>query len=94
MKNKNSFSLLRILEKGETITLILLVIVFIVSMSLSSSFRDAGYLLKSATKMIELCMVALPMTLLIIAGLIDLSVTSVMALSATITAVSFHGGTK
>ena len=83
---------MRLIERGETITLVLLVIVFAGCMLLSSSFRDLGYLLKSSTKVVELCMVSLPMTLLIIAGMIDLSVTSIMALSATMTAYTFHAG--
>jgi len=74
------------------VPLALLIVAFFVSMSLSSSFRDAAYLLKTATRYMELGMTALIMTFIVTAGMIDLSVPSVMCCSATATALLFHGG--
>ena len=51
-----------------------------------------AYILKSSTKYMELGLVAFTMTLIIIAGQIDLSVASIMACVATFTAMMFHAG--
>jgi rhamnose transport system permease protein len=82
----------RIFAYQEAVPFVLLIIVFIVSMSLSSSFRDLAYLLRTSTRYMELGLTALTMTLIITAGMIDLSVPSVMCCSATIAALCFHGG--
>ena len=82
----------RITGQREMVPFGLLVVVLIVSMSLSSSFRDLSYLLRTATRYMELGMTALTMTLIITAGMIDLSVPAVMCCSATISAVLFHAG--
>ena len=82
----------RAVRRSEMVPLALLIVAFATSMSLSSSFRDAAYLLKTATRYMELGMTALTMTLIVTAGMIDLSVPSVMCCSATVTALLFHGG--
>jgi rhamnose transport system permease protein len=74
------------------VPVVLLIIALIVSMSLSSSFRDLSYLLRTSTRYMEFGMTAMTMTLIITAGMIDLSVPSVMCCSATITALGFHSG--
>ncbi len=79
-------------KSREMFTFILLIAVIVVCMALSPSFRDMAYVLKSATKYMELGLVALTMTLIIIAGQIDLSVASLMACVATFTAMMFHAG--
>jgi rhamnose transport system permease protein len=84
--------LTRFFGKREMVPFALLIVVLIVSMSLSSSFRDLAYLLRTATRYMELGMTALTMTMIITAGMIDLSVPAVMCCSATITAVFFHAG--
>jgi rhamnose transport system permease protein len=84
--------LTRLFGKREMVPFALLIVVLIVSMSLSSSFRDLAYLLRTATRYMELGMTALTMTMIITAGMIDLSVPAVMCCSATITAVFFHAG--
>jgi rhamnose transport system permease protein len=76
----------------EMVPFSLLIIVLIVSMSLSASFRDFAYILRTSTRYMELGMTALTMTLIITAGMIDLSVPAVMCCSATITALLFHAG--
>ncbi|MDR2402903.1 MAG: ABC transporter permease [Spirochaetaceae bacterium] len=82
----------RMLVRREMVPFALLIVVLIVSMSLSASFRDLAYLLRTSTRYMELGMTALTMTLIVTAGMIDLSVPSVMCCSATMTALCFHGG--
>jgi rhamnose transport system permease protein len=89
--NKNVM-LRKLLVYREIVPFALLIVVLIASMSLSASFRDLAYLLRTSTRYMELGMTALTMTLIITAGMIDLSVPSVMCCSATITALCFHGG--
>lgn len=81
-----------VVKSRETFTFILLILVIIVAAALSPSFRDMAYILKSSTKYMELGLVAFTMTLIIIAGQIDLSVASIMACVATFTAMMFHAG--
>lgn len=81
-----------IFRQREMVPFTLLIAVLIVSMSLSSSFRDLAYLLRTATRYMELGITALTMTMIITAGMIDLSVPAVMCCSATITAILFHAG--
>ncbi|MDR1586218.1 MAG: ABC transporter permease [Treponema sp.] len=76
----------------EFVPFVLLVIVFLVSMFLSSNFRDLAYLLRTSNRYMELALTSLTMTLIITAGMIDLSVPAVMSCSATIMAVLFHSG--
>lgn len=73
-------------------TIILLMIGFWVSASLSPFFFDSGFLLRSSTMYVEIGIAALAMTFVIIAGEIDLSVASLMALIACVTATLFHSG--
>ncbi|MDR2434793.1 MAG: ABC transporter permease [Treponema sp.] len=92
-KNINKNVMLRqLLVRREMVPFALLIVVLIVSMSLSASFRDLAYLLRTSTRYMELGMTALTMTLIITAGMIDLSVPAVMCCSATVTALCFHGG--
>ncbi len=83
---------MKLLKRREAFTVALLIVVFIVSVSLSSNFRDLGYVLKSATRYMEYGMVALTMTLIIIAGMIDLSVPSIMVCTGTLVALMYTGG--
>jgi rhamnose transport system permease protein len=71
-----------ILIRPETMTFVLLVLGFIVASRLSPYFLDARYILDSFTLSAELALVALVLTMVIIAGEIDLSPASTMALSA------------
>ncbi|GHV85024.1 ABC transporter permease [Spirochaetia bacterium] len=89
MVNKN---IKKLSERQETVPFVLLVVVLIISMIMSESFRDLGYFLRTSTRYIELGLTALSMTFIIVAGMIDLSVPSVMCCSATITALVFHAG--
>ena len=73
-------------------TIILLVVGFWVSSMLSPFFFDVNFLLNSSTMYMEIGIVALAMTFIIIAGEIDLSVASAIALVGCVTATLFHSG--
>src|SRR6185437_5258440 len=79
-----------ILIRPETMTLILLVLAFVVSSLLSAYFLDINYILQSFTLTAEFSIVALVMTMIIIAGEIDLSPAANMALSACLFAWTFQ----
>ena len=66
--------------------MVLVVISFYVSASISPYFLDVDYLLGSTTLYLEAGMLALAMTLVIVAGQIDLSVASTLALVACLCA--------
>jgi len=94
MKNdvKRSGKIKNILRSRDFFTFALLVVVFICAYLLSDSFRDLAYILKCATRYVELGMVAYTMTFIIIAGMIDLSAPGTMCCAATITAQLYHLG--
>ncbi len=71
-----------VLVRPETMTLVLLILGIIVGSQLSEFFLDINYILKSFTISAEFAIVALVLTMVIIAGEIDLSPASTMALSA------------
>jgi rhamnose transport system permease protein len=81
-----------ILVRPETMTFVLLVLAFIVSSLLSPYFLDINYILQSFTLTAEFSLVALVLTMVIIAGEIDLSPASNMALSACLFAYSYQAG--
>jgi rhamnose transport system permease protein len=72
------------LVRPELMTFLLLVLGLVGGSFLSPYFLDASYILRSFTLTAELSIVALVLTLVIIAGEIDLSAASNMALSACI----------
>jgi rhamnose transport system permease protein len=71
-----------ILVRPETMTLVLLILGVIVASQLSPFFLDISYILRSFTLSAEFAIVALVLTMVIIAGEIDLSPAANMALSA------------
>ena len=71
-----------VLVRPETMTLLLLVLAVIVASQLSPYFLDISYILRSFTLSAEFAIVALVLTMVIIAGEIDLSPAASMALSA------------
>ena len=73
-----------LLIRPETMTLILLVIGIFAGSQLSPFFLDISYILRSFTLYSELAIVALVLTMVIIAGEIDLSPAANMALSACV----------
>jgi len=80
------------LIRPELITLILLVLSIIISLQISPYFADTAFIFDSTSMFVEFGIIALTMTFVIIAGQIDLSVASIMALSGCIAAVAFHSG--
>jgi rhamnose transport system permease protein len=73
-----------LLIRPETMTLVLLILGVFAGSLLSPFFLDIGYILKSFTLYAEFAIVALLLTMVIIAGEIDLSPAANMALSACI----------
>lgn len=71
----------------ESVTFLILLIVFAVSAMLSPYFLDGRYLFDSTSAYIEIGILALAMTFVIISGNIDLSVASGLALVAVVTAM-------
>ena len=82
----------RVFSRREWVPFGLLLVTLLVSISLSDSFRDLAYLLRTTTRYMELGMTALAMTMIVAAGMIDLSVPATMCLSATTAALAFHAG--
>jgi rhamnose transport system permease protein len=81
-----------VLVRPETMTLLLLVLGVIVASQLSPYFLDISYILRSFTLSAEFAIVALVLTMVIIAGEIDLSPAANMALSACLFAwAQAHG---
>ena len=81
-----------VLVRPETMTFVLLVLGVVVGSQLSEFFLDINYILKSFTLYAEFAIVALVLTMVIIAGEIDLSPASNMALSACLFAWAQQAG--
>lgn len=81
-----------ILIRPETMTFLVLILAIIGASLLSPYFLDINYILKSFTLSAEFAMVALVLTLVIIAGEIDLSPAANMALSACLFAYAQQAG--
>ena len=81
-----------LLIRPETMTLTLLILSLFAASALSPYFLDAAYILDSFTLSAEFAMVALILTMVIIAGEIDLSPASNMALSACLFAWAQQAG--
>ena len=81
-----------LLIRPETMTLLLLILGVFVGSQLSEFFLDINYILKSFTLSAEFSIVALVLTMVIIAGEIDLSPAANMALSACLFAYAQQAG--
>jgi rhamnose transport system permease protein len=81
-----------ILIRPESMTFVLLIVGIIVGSQLSQYFLDINYILKSFTLSAEFAIVALVLTMVIIAGEIDLSPAANMALSACLFAYAQEAG--
>jgi rhamnose transport system permease protein len=73
--------------RWESALVVALVAVFLLGISISSEFTSSYSLFTTCTNIGDLAIMALPMTLIIITGEIDLSVASVLALSAELMGV-------
>ena len=78
--------------KVELILAISFIAVIVLGTVISENFLDVKYLLKSTTMYVELGMIALPFTLLMISGEIDLSVAANLTLSAGVATMLFTAG--
>jgi rhamnose transport system permease protein len=81
-----------IVIRPETMTLVLLIAALFGASLLSPYFLDVGYILRSFTLSAEFAIVALVLTMVIIAGEIDLSPAANMALSACLFAFAQQAG--
>jgi len=72
------------LIRPEVMTLVLLVLAVVLASQISEFFLDINYILRSFTLYSEIALVALILTMVIIAGEIDLSGAANMALSASL----------
>jgi rhamnose transport system permease protein len=81
-----------VLVRPETATFLFLLIAIGIGARLSPYFADLGFILESATYYCEFAIVALVLTLVIIAGEIDLSPAAQMALSACLFAAVYRSG--
>ena len=79
----------RILLRQEAVLLVILVIAFAILGSISDRYLTLDNLLNQGRLMAEVALIALPMTLVIITGGIDLSVGSALGLSAIVLGVSW-----
>ncbi len=80
------------LLRWETLLVLLLVGVVLLNVRLSPYFWDANNILDDTSTFMEIGIIALPLTLIIVAGQIDLSVASTAALGAVIFATLNHAG--
>lgn len=81
------------LLQWEFVLLLIVVLVFVVNSNLSPYFLDLGNLLDATSNFMEKAIVALPMTLVILCGDIDISVASIIALASVFMGmVSTAGG--
>ncbi|MDR3689599.1 MAG: ABC transporter permease [Fimbriimonas sp.] len=76
----------KLVARSETIPAILLVLAFVAGAMQSKFFLDVRYLLDSSTLYVETGLLAIGMTFVIVSGNIDLSVASMIALVACVTA--------
>lgn len=78
--------------RPELATVVMLLAAFVIGAQLSPYFLDGAFLLDSTSLYMEVGVMALSMTLIIIAGQIDLSVASAMALVSCATATMHVAG--
>jgi rhamnose transport system permease protein len=81
-----------VIIRPETMTLLLLIAAIIIGSLLSPFFASLSFILESATYYSEFSIVALVLSLVIIAGEIDLSPAATMALSACLFGASYQAG--
>lgn len=80
------------LGRWETLILGLIVVVFIIGAMISSEFLTGDSLTTGSSDFVEYALLALPLTLIIATGEIDLSVASILALSSALMGSLWNGG--
>ena len=78
--------------RPEWVAVILLIISIISSIQLSPFFADLAFIMDSATPYVEYGLIAIILTLIIISGEIDLSIASMIALTAVIFGTAYNAG--
>ena len=78
--------------RPEWVAVILLIISIISSIQLSPFFADMAFIMDSATPYVEYGLIAIILTLIIISGEIDLSIASMIALTAVIFGTVYNAG--
>ena len=78
--------------RPEWVAVILLIFSIIASLQLSPFFADMAFILDSATPYVEYGLIAIILTLVIISGEIDLSIASMIALTAVIFGTVYNAG--
>jgi len=91
-ENKPRFSMSVILKSWEFTIFSLLVVVFIINLFLSPDLFRIENLFDATLTFTEKSIVTLPMALLIISGVIDISIASISAMSGVILGVCFKAG--
>jgi rhamnose transport system permease protein len=80
------------LGRWETLILALIVVVFLVGQAISTEFLTADSLTSGSADFSEYALLALPLTLIIATGEIDLSVASILALSSAVMGSLWNAG--
>jgi len=80
------------LARWETLLAALILVVFVVGQAISSEFLTADSFTTGSLDLSEVALMALPLTLVIVAAEIDLSVASVLALSSALMAELWNAG--
>ena len=78
--------------RPEWVAVILLILSIIASLQLSPFFADLAFIMDSATPYVEDGLIAIVLTLIIISGEIDLSIASMIALTAVIFGTVYNAG--
>ena len=76
----------------EWLLVLIFIVVNVVNSSLSPYYLDLGNLVGSTNSFLDMAFLVLPMVFVIIMGNIDISVASIVALSAVVMATSFNAG--
>lgn len=80
------------LLRWDSVVGVLLVAVFLAGTGTTEGFADAGNLSAALNDIAEVALIALPMTLLVVAGQVDLSVASMLGLSSALAGALWDAG--
>lgn len=78
--------------RWDTAVGILLVATFVAGMGTTEGFAESGNLSFAFNNVVEVALIALPMTLLVVAGQVDLSVASMLGLGSALTGALWEAG--
>jgi rhamnose transport system permease protein len=92
MIGKKDFSLKRFFFQWEWMLVLIFILINIINSNLSPYYLDGKQLVSATATFLDKAFIVLPMAFVIILGDIDISVSSTVALSSVIMAVSYNGG--